>query len=216
MYVGDSLIKFVTKHEPSKKIVTAYENAKHKSEETFYYERTQHACNLRRLCGEECILNECVKGCTNNELQQNQWKPTFYRNSGISQIGLFATLKIKTNEFIMEYLGKQHLNDEKQKNTTNNYLMQMELHYIDAENIGNNSRFINHSFQTNAKFVKKEVNGVQRCAIYALRDINSGEEITCDYGYDKGERNDGMVKCNCTKNCSNYFKFGKIRQSEGN
>ena len=99
-------------------------------------ERSAKSWNLRRSCGEECILNECVEGCTNNKLQKSEWKPTFYRNSEISKTGLFATLKIKKDEFIMEYLGKEYLNDDTHKKSDSNYIMKMKLHYIDAENTG--------------------------------------------------------------------------------
>ena len=88
--------------------------------------------------------------------------------------------------------------------------MQMKLHYIDARKKGNNSRFINHSCQPNAQFVKREVDGVQRCAVYALEDIYSGEEITCNYGYEKERDREVMVKCNCNKECSNFFNFGEF------
>ena len=110
----------------------------------------------------------------------------------------------------MEYLGKEHLNDNKKKNKTTKYIMKMKLHYIDAENFGNNSRFINHSCQPNAEFVKREVDGVKRCEVYALEDINSGKEITCNYGYEKERDPEGMVKCNCSTECSFFFNFGEF------
>ena len=207
--VDERKINLLTMYEKNQKIVLAYNKVKTSPLKKCISERSIKSCILRRNCDEECILGECVVDCTNNKLQKSEWKPTFYRNSKISKTGLFATLNIKKDEFIMEYLGKEHLNDDTSKISGNNYIMQMKLHYIDAETSGNYARFINHSCQPNAKFSKIEVNGVQRCAIYAMGDINSGEEITCDYGYEKGKKDKNNVRCNCSKGCPNYFNFGK-------
>jgi hypothetical protein len=54
---------------------------------------------------------------------------------------------------------------------------------IDATRMGGLARFINHSCEPNCGVEKWEVNGEERCAIFALRDINSGEELTFDYKF---------------------------------
>ena len=61
------------------------------------------------------------------------------------------------------------------------YVLKLKHHYINASEMGSYARFINHSSTPNAEFVKKEVNKVERCAIYTMKDIDYGDEITCLY-----------------------------------
>ncbi|XP_035826320.1 N-lysine methyltransferase KMT5A-A [Aplysia californica] len=52
------------------------------------------------------------------------------------------------------------------------------------------SRLLNHSIRPNIRFhpplVTDVVSGVPRIAAYALRDIHKGEELTMDYGIERG------------------------------
>lgn len=54
---------------------------------------------------------------------------------------------------------------------------------IDATRMGGRARFINHSCDPNCGVEKWDVNGEERCAIFALRDIYAGEELTFDYKF---------------------------------
>jgi len=49
--------------------------------------------------------------------------------------------------------------------------------------MGGLARFINHSCSPNCGVEKWEVNGEERCAIFALRDIAPGEELSFDYKF---------------------------------
>ena len=60
--------------------------------------------------------------------------------------------------------------------------MQMGKHYIDARQAGTKARYINHSKKPNSKFVKRMIRGVERCGVFTIKEIQKGEEITCDYG----------------------------------
>ena len=60
----------------------------------------------------------------------------------------------------------------------------MSEDYIDAIKVGSLGRYINHSDEANAKFIKKFVQGSERCGVFAIQDIHPGNEITCNYGYD--------------------------------
>ena len=55
---------------------------------------------------------------------------------------------------------------------------------IDATRMGGWARFINHSCDPNCGVEKWDVNGEERCAIFALRDIVAGEELTFDYKFE--------------------------------
>lgn len=62
---------------------------------------------------------------------------------------------------------------------------------IDASNVGNLSRFVNHSFTPNAKFDLSAEN----LFLFAIRDIEEGEEITVDYTM--GSINPVRNVCHC-------------------
>lgn len=55
---------------------------------------------------------------------------------------------------------------------------------IDATRMGGFARFINHSCEPNCGVEKWDVNGEERCGIFALRDIHTSEEITFDYKFE--------------------------------
>lgn len=44
-------------------------------------------------------------------------------------------------------------------------------------------RFVNHSCEPNCEMQKWSVDGYYRMALFALRDIEPGEEITYDYNF---------------------------------
>ena len=70
---------------------------------------------------------------------------------------------------------------------------------IDASVNGNELRYINHSCGPNT-FMRVSGYHVE---FYALRDIEPGEELTCNYG---PTHHDGKVKCNCgSANCIGYL-----------
>lgn len=55
---------------------------------------------------------------------------------------------------------------------------------IDATRMGGLARFINHCCDPNCGVEKWEVQGEERCGIFALRDINAGEELSFDYKFE--------------------------------
>lgn len=71
---------------------------------------------------------------------------------------------------------------------------------IDATFVGNGARFANHSCEPNA--VSKAVGA--KVYLFAIRDINVGEEIVYDYRIRKVEGR--RLKCDCgSKNCKGYI-----------
>ena len=47
--------------------------------------------------------------------------------------------------------------------------------------MGSLARYINHCDKQNSQFTKKNVEGSERCGVYAIWDIPRGTEITCHY-----------------------------------
>ncbi|CAG5084343.1 Oidioi.mRNA.OKI2018_I69.PAR.g10617.t1.cds [Oikopleura dioica] len=76
-----------------------------------------------------------------------------------------------------------------------------ETVHIDAGRLGNAARFANHSCSPNAKLYPVRVeNDIARIALFALRFIEPGEEITYDYGSAESTLSDR--KCHCgSRNC---------------
>lgn len=52
---------------------------------------------------------------------------------------------------------------------------------IDAQRVGNWTRFINHSCRSNAVFALRRVGAVARVCVVLERDVAAGEEVTVDY-----------------------------------
>ena len=70
---------------------------------------------------------------------------------------------------------------------------------IDASRHGNMFRFINHSCSPNA-YIRICYGRVE---FYAIRRINVGEEITCDYG---DNHHGGALRCRCgSPDCRGYI-----------
>ncbi|MEX0886151.1 MAG: SET domain-containing protein-lysine N-methyltransferase [Phycisphaeraceae bacterium] len=85
--------------------------------------------------------------------------------------GLFAATRIEAETYIGEYLGPR-------TQTDGLYVLWIEeedgtLYGIDGQN---DLRYLNHSLEPNAELEGEE--------LYALRDIELGEEITIHYGPD--------------------------------
>ena len=79
--------------------------------------------------------------------------------------------------------------------------------YIDAREIGNMARYINHSCDPNCKLVPVNVNGYMRVAIICNKDVGPGEFLCYDYQFDTqhGEK----FTCRCgAKNCRGTMKGG--------
>ncbi len=72
-----------------------------------------------------------------------------------------------------------------------------ENKYVDDNRVLN---WVNHSCNPNTKL---DINR-DKPALIALRDIETGEEITVDYN--RTELHDTKIKCSCgAKNCRGYF-----------
>jgi hypothetical protein len=117
------------------------------------------------------------------------------RRSKIHGNGVFAIAPIKKGEDIVEYKGKMITHAEADERyhgdlgSGHTFLFTLNEEWIlDANRNGNVARWINHSCEPNAiAFVhghESEDLKKDRVIIEALRNIEPGEEITYDYGFE--------------------------------
>jgi SET domain-containing protein len=109
-------------------------------------------------------------------------QPFEVRDSPIHGRGAFANRKIEEGERIAEYVGQRMpwgdaSEDPEDPHTFLFGLSDGDL-VINAAIDGNDSRWINHSCDPNCEAVEER----KRVFIYALRDIEPGEELFYDYG----------------------------------
>lgn len=131
-------------------------------------------------------------------------------NSPIHGKGVFATRKIPEGSRIIEYKGeiitaREADRRENLKDPDNFHTFFFSLEsgkIIDGGRIGNKARWINHSCEPNCEAREEE----GRVFIYALRDIEEGEELNYDYALVLDVRHTPAIKkayeCRCgTKTC---------------
>jgi len=115
--------------------------------------------------------------------------PVSVRKSAIHGRGLFADAAIPAGARIIEYTGQKVGDAEGQRRDAYynsigyTLLIRTSTRYIDALIGGNESIYVNHSTTPNAEAIESR----GRVWIEALRDIEAGEEITFDYGFDPVE-----------------------------
>ena len=121
--------------------------------------------------------------------------------------GLYAARKIKEGTRIINYVGKiitnkKADNSNKFDNKKPIYLFTLNKKYtLDGDFPWNIAGLVNHSCDNNSDYNGKGL----KIWITAIRDIEKGEEITCDYGfgYDKDYK---QFPCKCgSKNCCGFI-----------
>jgi len=106
-----------------------------------------------------------------------------FRRSRIHGTGGYARTVIKHGTRMIEYVGRRITKAESiaQCNGENVYIFTLnDEHDLDGNVEWNPARFINHSCAPNCEAEWDE----ERLWIVALRDIQPGEELTFNYGYD--------------------------------
>jgi SET domain-containing protein len=105
------------------------------------------------------------------------------KSSAIDGLGLYATRPIARHGRIIEYIGERIDGSEMARRCAggNHFIFKLnETDYLDGAVDYNFARFINHSCEPNCDVLWEG----DRIWIVAARDIESGEEITFNYGYD--------------------------------
>jgi SET domain-containing protein len=116
----------------------------------------------------------------------------FIARSKIHGLGLFAGEDIEWGRKLIEYQG-QHLTAKEVRRRQKFYhsigftcLIEFnDGHGIDGTVGGNESRFINHSVKPNVGAIREQELGL---VFYSLDDIEEGEELTFNYGFDPGKK----------------------------
>ncbi|KAF5370328.1 hypothetical protein D9758_006997 [Tetrapyrgos nigripes] len=131
-------------------------------------------------------------GCQNAGIQRGDSKATIVLKSGQWGFGLFLLESANNDDFIIEYVGELiyeptwKSRSDLSKHRKRAYPFKLNSTYdIDATYVGNESRYINHSWgNENCVARVKLVHGDHRIGIYATRRIEAGEELIMNYGAD--------------------------------
>lgn len=172
--------------------------------------KSEAACGddcLNRMVYAECSTETCPCGdkCSNTKIQRHIIAPGVDRfmtkNKGW---GVRTKLPIKKGTYILEYVGEVVTEREfKDRMAT---LYNRDIHHyclhldgglvIDGHRMGSDCRFVNHSCAPNCEMQKWSVNGLSRMALFAMRDIQPGEELSYDYNFSLFNPAEGQP-CKC-------------------
>jgi SET domain-containing protein len=127
------------------------------------------------------------------------------RRSAIHGNGVFARRHIDAGERIVEYEGERISSDESAARAEASggpvnhtfFFSLADGNVIDGGSSGNDARYINHACEPNCEAYEED----GRVFIYALQDIEQGEELNYNYALIYEERHTPAVKklfeCRC-------------------
>ncbi|KAG0625352.1 hypothetical protein M758_2G047800 [Ceratodon purpureus] len=165
---------------------------------------------LNRMLNVECLPQMCPCGslCTNQQFQKRDYAKVELFRCGKKGHGLQAKQRIPRGSFVIEYVGEV-LDMPSFEARQKEYSMNSQKHFyfmtlsanevIDACSKGNYGRFINHSCDPNCQTEKWMVDGEVCIGLFAIRDVEKGEEITFDYNFVRVGGADAK-KCECGAN----------------
>lgn len=136
------------------------------------------------------------------------------KTSGIHNKGIFASRFIPKGTKIIQYVGERISKEESEKRadmvleeSKNNkekgavYIFELNKKYdLDGNVPYNTARFINHSCDPNCE----SENIDEEIWIIAIKNINKGEELTYNYGYDVDNFEEHPCLCG-SSNCVGYI-----------
>lgn len=109
-------------------------------------------------------------------------------------LGLFAGEPIKKGTFIIEYVGRV-ISKEEEESSRSKYLFEVSSKKtIDGSARSNTARYINHACKPNAEAEIK----AGRVLISSIKNIETGEEITYDYGKEYVDEHIKPLGCRCS------------------
>mmetsp|Transcript_27022 Transcript_27022/g.38075 ORF Transcript_27022/g.38075 Transcript_27022/m.38075 type:complete len:420 (+) Transcript_27022:12-1271(+) len=169
---------------------------------------------INRLVFVECTPGSCKCGdkCTNQTLQRGKYADLEPFTTEKKGVGLRTKQDLKPGDFVIEYVGEVISNDlclerlQKYKQNDNKfYFLTLDANEcIDAKKRGNLARFINHSCNPNCQTQKWFVQGEMRVAIFAIKNISAGTELTFDYQFERFGAD--KQECFCGEsNCRGYL-----------
>ncbi|XP_050506470.1 histone-lysine N-methyltransferase ash1 isoform X1 [Diabrotica virgifera virgifera] len=186
------------------------------------------ACNCKPSsnCGDDCInrlvYSECPAShrCLNQKIQRHEGAPGLEKfMTDAKGWGVKTKLPIKQGEFILEYVGEVVADQEFKErmgtiytNDTHHYCLHLDGGLvIDGHRMGGDGRFVNHSCAPNCEMQKWSVNGQFRMALFSLRDIQAGEELTYDYNFSLFNPAEGQ-ECKCGSDLCRGVIGGKTQR----
>lgn len=130
----------------------------------------------------------------------NVEKPKLIVKRSESGLGLFAADDIVKHTFLIEYFGKIYAyNDE---NAKGKYLFALNSRWlVDGSTRKNKARYINHGCKPNCEPRIKN----KRIFIYAIKNIQAGEELSYNYGKEYFDDFIKPIGCKCA-HCLNKTK----------
>lgn len=176
----------------------------------------QCSCKPETNCGDNCLNRlvytecspetcPCRESCQNTKIQRHIIAP------GVEKFmtqqkgwGVQTKLPIKKGTYILEYVGEVVTEREFKERMATLYTSDIH-HYclhldgglvIDGHRMGSDCRFVNHSCAPNCEMQKWSVNGLSRMALFAMQDIEPGEELTYDYNFSLFNPAEGQP-CKC-------------------
>ena len=132
-----------------------------------------------------------------------------FKSSPIHGTGGFARTELVRGTHVIEYVGRIISKQESIERCRggNEYVFSVDEETdIDGNVEWNPARFLNHSCAPNCE--AELIDG--KIWIVALRDIQAGEEITFDYGYDLEDYRDHPCACGAAE-CAGYIVAGELR-----
>jgi SET domain-containing protein len=148
--------------------------------------------------------------------------PYIVKHSPIHGSGVFARRKIPAGSRIIEYRGERISWDEAERRAeqrgqpvNHTYFFSLsDGRVIDGARRGNEARFINHACEPNCEAMEHEDG---RVYIYALREIERGEELHYNYALIYEGRHTPAIKrafaCRCgTLGCKGTYLAPKKRK----
>jgi len=137
------------------------------------------------------------------------------QESSIHNKGVFAARDIKKGEHITKYIGEKISRSEGTRRAEQNhehaktdsaaagtYIFELKDGYdLDGDVPGNDAKYINHSCSPNCRIEIKE----NHIDIYAAKDIQKGEELSYNYGFEFTDEY-SEYPCRCgSLNCVGYM-----------
>ena len=172
---------------------------------------------VRAGCGEECINRMtyaecdpklCPVGdhCSNNAIQKHRGVTSSLERFMTEKKGWGIKTKVSVvaGQFITEYVGEivsdkvfKHRMMTDYVGDTHHYCLHLDGGtVIDGHRMGGECRFVNHSCEPNCEIQKWTVGGHYRMALFSLKDISPGEELTYDYNFSLFNPHEGQ-SCQC-------------------
>ncbi|CEP02621.1 hypothetical protein PBRA_002587 [Plasmodiophora brassicae] len=172
--------------------------------------RRSDRADRRRFCAALPAASTVLQG---NALASRKKSLQLFRSS-IHAWGVRTTEPLLAGELVIEYIGEiisARVADIREKQYErsgigSSYFFKVDDDMIiDATKQGNLARYINHSCMPNCKARVVTVGTTRRIAIYALRAIRPGEELSYDYKF-ADEPEEDKIPCWCgTKRCRGFL-----------